>query len=131
MNKLTTALLATSLVASAALAEGAVLAQKTDGDVTKLTPTSSAWEYVKATTIHLYPQTTVTMNDKKANKINKNAKAKEARVKAIYDGKNIAFLLEWPDGTKSVQQGYRSDVYGDGFAVQLPVNYKDPKKCHT
>jgi len=128
MNKLTTALLATSLVASAALAEGAVLAQKTDGDVTKLTPTSSAWEYVKATTIHLYPQTTVTMNDKKANEINKNAKAKEARVKAIYDGKNIAFLLEWPDGTKSVQQGLRSDVYGDGFAVQLPVNYKDPKK---
>jgi len=128
MNKLTTALLATSLVASAALAEGAVLAQKTDGDVTKLTPTSSAWEYVKGTTIHLYPQTTVTMNDKKANKINKNAKAKEARVKAIYDGKNIAFLLEWPDGTKSVQQGYRSDVYGDGFAIQLPVNYKDPKK---
>ena len=128
MNKLTTALLATSLVASAALAEGAVLAQKTDGDVTKLTPTSSAWEYVKATTIHLYPQTTVMMNDKKANKINKNAKAKEARVKAIYDGKNIAFLLEWPDGTKSVQQGYRSDVYGDGFAIQLPVNYKDPKK---
>jgi len=128
MNKLTTALLATSLVASAALAEGAVLAQKTDRDVTKLTPTSSAWEYVKATTIHLYPQTTVMMNDKKANEINKNAKAKEARVKAIYDGKNIAFLLEWPDGTKSVQQGYRSDVYGDGFAVQLPVNYKDPKK---
>ncbi|WOE70021.1 ethylbenzene dehydrogenase-related protein [Hydrogenimonas thermophila] len=128
MNKLTTALLATSLVASAALAEGTVLAQKTDGDVTKLTPTSSAWEYVKGTTIHLYPQTTVTMNDKKANALNKNAKAKEARVKAIYDGKNIAFLLEWPDGTKSVQQGYRSDVYGDGFAVQLPVNYKDPKK---
>jgi len=128
MNKLTTALLATSLVASAALAEGTVLAQKTDGDVTKLTPTSSAWEYVKGTTIHLYPQTTVTMNDKKANEINKNAKAKEARVKAIYDGKNIAFLLEWPDGTKSVQQGYRSDIYGDGFAIQLPVNYKDPKK---
>jgi len=128
MNKLTTALLATSLVASAALAESAVLAQKTDGDVTKLTPTSSAWEYAKATIIHLYPQTTVTMNDKKANEINKNAKAKEAHVKAIYDGKNIAFLLEWPDGTKSVQQGYRSDIYGDGFAVQLPVNYKDPKK---
>jgi len=128
MNKLTTALLATSLVASAALAEGTVLAQKTDGDVTKLTPTSSAWEYVKGITIHLYPQTTVTMNDKKANALNKNTKAKEARVKAIYDGKNIAFLLEWPDGTKSVQQGLRSDVYGDGFAVQLPVNYKDPKK---
>jgi len=128
MNKLTTALLASSLVASAAFAENAVLAQKTDRDVTQLTPTSKAWEYVKATTIRLYPQTTVTMNDKKANAVNKNAKAKEARVKAIYDNKNIAFLLEWPDGTKSVQKGYRSDVYGDGFAVQLPVNYKDPKK---
>ena len=128
MNKIKTILLGTSFIASVVFAEDVILAQKTDRDVTKLTPTSKAWSYVKATTIHLYPQTTVKMNDKKANTLNKNAKAKEAQVKAIYDGKNIAFLLEWPDGTKSIQQGYRSDVYADGFAVQFPIDYKDPKK---
>lgn len=128
MTKITTALLATSLAASALLADGPILAQKTQRDVTKLTPTSKAWEYVKATTIHLYPQTALTMNDRKANELNAKAKAKEARVKAIHDGKNIAFLLEWPDGTRSIQRGYRSDVYADGFAVQFPVDYRDPTK---
>ncbi|WP_457594709.1 ethylbenzene dehydrogenase-related protein [Hydrogenimonas sp.] len=128
MTKLTSALLATSFAASALLAQGPILAQKTDRDVTKLTPTSKAWGYVKGQIIHLYPQTALTMNDKKANALNKNAKAKEARVRAIYNDKNIAFLLEWPDGTRSIQRGYKSDVYADGFAVQFPVRYDNPAK---
>jgi len=63
MTKRISALLATSLVASTLLADGVVLVQKSERDVTKLTPTSKAWEYVKATTIHLYPQTALVMND--------------------------------------------------------------------
>ncbi|WP_456449572.1 ethylbenzene dehydrogenase-related protein [Hydrogenimonas sp.] len=128
MNKMTKAIMASSLAVTAMLAQDAVVAQKTERDVTKLTPTSKAWDYVKPTTVLLYPQTTVQMNDLKANTLNKEAKAKAAKVRAIYDNENIAFMLEWPDGTRSVQSGYRSDVYGDGFAVQLPVNYDDPKK---
>ena len=128
MTKLKTALLTTTLVASSVMASNAVLAHKTDRDVTKLAPTSKAWSYVKATTIYLYPQTTIRFNDKRANELNENPHAKEARVKAIYNGRSIAFLLEWPDGTKSIQKGCKSDVYGDGFAVQLPVNYKDASK---
>lgn len=128
MTKMTTALLAMSLAASALLADGVILAQKTERDVTKLTPDSKAWGYVKGTKIHLYPQTALTMNDKRANALNENAKAKEAMVKAIHDDKNIAFLLEWPDGTRSIQRGYKSDVYADGFAVQFPVNYSDPQR---
>ncbi len=128
MTKITSALLATSLVASALLADGVILAQKTERDVTKLTPDSKAWGYVKGTTIHLYPQTALSMNDKRANALNEGLKAKEARVKAIYNSKNIAFLLEWPDGTRNIQRGYKSDVYADGFAVQFPVNYSNPQK---
>jgi len=128
MTKITTALLAMSLAASALLADGVILAQKTERDVTKLTPDSKAWGYVKGTTIHLYPQTALSMNDKRANALNEKAKAKEARVKAIHDDRNIAFLLEWPDGTRSIQRGYKSDVYADGFAVQFPVNYSNPEK---
>ncbi len=128
MTKITSALLATSLVASALLADGVILAQKTERDVTKLTPDSKAWSYVKGTTIHLYPQSALSMNDKRANALNEGTKAKEARVKAIHDDRNIAFLLEWPDGTRSIQRGYKSDVYADGFAVQFPVNYSNPEK---
>ena len=128
MSKLTSAIAASALVATAAFAQDAIVAHKTGADVTKLTPTSKAWEAAKGTEVDLYPQTTITLNDAKANRVNAKDKAKKATVKAIYDGKNIAFLMVWPDGTRTVQSGYRSDVYGDGFAVQLPVSYADPKK---
>ncbi len=128
MIKITTALLATTLATSILMADSIVLVKKTDRDVTKLTPESKAWEHVKAATVHLYPQSAITLNDKRANAINRGAKAKEAKVKAIHDGKNIAFLIEWSDGTRSVQRGYKSDEYADGFAVQFPVEYKNPEK---
>ncbi len=127
MNKLISTAVASALLAGAAMAQDAIVAKKV-GDVTKVTPTSKVWDSVQGTEVDLYPQTTLRFNDAKANAANKNAKAKAATAKAIYDGKNIAFLLIWPDGTRTVQSGYRSDSYGDGFAVQLPENYSDPKK---
>ena len=127
MNKLISTAVASALLAGAAMAQDAIVAKKV-GDVTKVTPTSKVWDSVKGTEVDLYPQTTIRLNDAKANAANAHAKAKAATAKAIYDGKNIAFLLIWPDGTRTVQSGYRSDSYGDGFAVQLPENYSDPKK---
>ena len=128
MNKITSTALATALVATAAMAQDAIVAKKTTRDVNALTATSKAWDYVKGTTVNLYPQTTVQMNDAKANSLNKVVKGKAATVKAIYNDKAIAFMIEWPDGTRSIQNGYRSDTYADGFAVQLPVDYSDPRK---
>ena len=127
MNKLISAAVASALLAGAAMAQDAIVAKKV-GDVTKVTPTSKVWDSVKGTEVDLYPQTTIRLNDAKANAANAHDKAKAATAKAIYDGKNIAFLLIWPDGTRTVQSGYRSDSYGDGFAVQLPEKYNDPKK---
>ena len=127
MNKLISTAVASALLAGAAMAQDAIVAKKV-GDVSKVTPTSKVWESVRGAEVDLYPQTTLRFNDAKANAANANAKAKAATVKAIYDGKSVAFLLIWPDGTRTVQSGYRSDSYGDGFAVQLPENYSDPKK---
>ena len=128
MTKLTSAAVAAALVVTAASAQDAIVAKKINTDVTKLTPTSKVWNGIAGTEVDLYPQTTIRLNDLKANAANRKDKAKAGIVKAVYDGKNIAFLLQWPDGTRSVQQGYRSDSYADGFAVQFPENYSDPKK---
>jgi complex iron-sulfur molybdoenzyme family reductase subunit gamma len=128
MNKIISAAVAAALVVGAASAQDVIVAKKTSHDVTKLTASSKAWDYVEGAEVVLYPQTTIKMNDKKAHMINKVVHAKKATVKAIHDGRNIAFMIEWPDGTKSVQSGYKSDVYADGFAVQLPVRYDDPNK---
>ena len=128
MNKMVSLAVVTAVMAGSALAQDAIVAKKTSRDVMKLAPTSKVWDKAPATEVDLYPQTTITLNDAKANALNKNEKAKAAQVRALYDGKNIAFMIQWPDGTRTVQQGYRSDAYGDGFAVQFPEKFDDPKK---
>lgn len=114
MKKILTSLLSLGLAASAALAADAITAVKVS-DVND----ASVWSKAKFANVTLYPQTALHMNDKKANAANEGAKAKKADVAAVYDGKNIALMIKWADGTKSVQGASSSDTYSDGFAVQF------------
>lgn len=114
MKKLLTTILSLGVAASAALAADSITAVKVS-DVND----ASAWSKAKFTNVVLYPQSAIHMNDKKANAANENNKAKKADVAALYDGKNIALMVKWADGTKSVQGAYSSDTYSDGFAVQF------------
>jgi len=114
MKKILTSILSLGLAASAALAADTITAVKVS-DVTD----ANAWAKAKFSSVTLYPQTAVHMNDKKANAVNADDKAKKADVAALYDGKNIALMVKWADGTKSVQGAYSSDTYSDGFAVQF------------
>ena len=90
-------------------------------DISKVGFNSALWQKAKAGTVEAYPQTTIEMNDAKLMHENANNKAKKVRVKTIQNGEYVAFLVQWKDTTKSIQEGYTSDVYGDGFAVQLPT----------
>ncbi len=90
-------------------------------DISKIGFNSALWQKAKAGTVEAYPQTTIEMNDAKLMHENANNKAKKVRVKTIQNGEYVAFLVQWKDTTKSIQEGYTSDVYGDGFAVQLPT----------
>ncbi len=90
-------------------------------DISKIGLNSALWQKAKAGTVEAYPQTTIEMNDAKLMHENANNKAKKVRVKTIQNGEYVAFLVQWKDATKSIQEGYTSDVYGDGFAVQLPT----------
>lgn len=90
-------------------------------DISKIGLNSALWQKAKAGTVEAYPQTTIEMNDAKLMHENANNKAKKVRVKTIQNGEYVAFLVQWKDATKSIQEGYASDVYGDGFAVQLPT----------
>lgn len=114
MKKLLTTILSLGVAASAALAADSITAVKVS-DVND----ASAWSKAKFTNVVLYPQSAIHMNDKKANAANESNKAKKADVAALYDGKNIALMVKWADGTKSVQGAYSSDTYSDGFAVQF------------
>ncbi len=127
MKRLITTTISLGLLSSTVLFADTIVAKKVAASLDNIKCDSSIWEKAKAAEVVLYPQTTITLNDKKANEINKNDKAKKAKVKALYNGKRIAFLIEWPDGTKNIQKGYKSNVYADGFAVQF-TNISDAKK---
>ncbi|MDD5159919.1 MAG: ethylbenzene dehydrogenase-related protein [Sulfuricurvum sp.] len=115
MKKILTSILSLGFAASAALAaNSAVTAVKVDN-----VSDAAAWSKAKFSSVTLYPQTAIEMNDKKANEINENVKGKKAEVGALYDGTNIALMVKWADGTKDTQAGYTSTTYGDGFAIQF------------
>jgi len=113
------------LLSSLLLANETIKAMKVPGNVSDISPTSKAWLSATYQNVILYPQTTIKTNDRDANELNINNGAKKVRVKAIYDGKNISFLIKWKDSTQSIQDTYSSTVYADGFAMQFPVEYKN------
>ncbi len=119
---------ALSLAASAAMAGTVIDAVK----VKSLDGLKCGTNLIKKNTkfykVEVYPQTTLHMNDKKANEINKNAKGKVVEVAALTDGKQIAIITRWPDKSKDVFSGYKSDIYPDGYAVQFASDASNPQK---
>jgi complex iron-sulfur molybdoenzyme family reductase subunit gamma len=87
-----------------------------------LTPSSKSWKYAKFSDVTLYPQTTMKMNDKKANQLNENRHAINAKVGVLYNGTQIAIKVVWPDSTKNVQDTKSNDSFADGMAIEIPVD---------
>ena len=127
MKRLIATTVSMGLLSASALFADTIVAKRVAASLDNIKCTSSVWEKAKAAEVIVYPQTTISLNDKKANELNKNDKAKKIEVKALYNGKRVAFLIKWPDGTKSVQKGYKSTSYADGFAVQF-TNITDASK---
>ncbi len=128
MKKFTTSLIAAGFAASSLMAAASadIVAKKVDADLSNVSYSSDVWNGATFSDVVLYPQTTIKLNDKKANELNAGNKAKKAQVAAVYNGNQIAFLLKWPDGTMNIQSGYESDVYPDGFAVQFAAGEFNP-----
>ncbi|MBD3809146.1 MAG: c-type cytochrome [Sulfuricurvum sp.] len=120
MKKLLTTILSLGVAASAALAADLSLtATKVSDQLDAINPDSAVWSKAKFATVVLYPQTAIEFNDKEANEANKDPKGKKAQVAAVHNGKEIALLVKWADGTKNVQGIKCTDTYSDGFAIQF------------
>jgi cytochrome c2 len=108
---------------------GAINAKRVGNiNISTISPSDGIWKSAGATTVILYPQQTIKLNDAKANKLNAANLAKKVQVSAVYSSNAVAFRLVWSDPTQDTLSGIKSDVYGDGFAIQLPVSFNDPKK---
>lgn len=72
------------------------------------------WNDAPALAVPMQPQRVTTP-------MNPNAGIKELKVKAAHNGQWFAFLIEWPDPTKS--ERIVVDQFGDQVAVELPIKY--------
>ncbi len=127
MKKLALSSAVAGLLASS-LSGANIVASKVEHSLKDISPLSPLWHEAKLVVIPVYPQTTIKLNDKIANELNAHNGSKNIKVKALYNDKEIAFLIKWKDKTLSIQKGYRSDSFGDGVAVQFPVHYSNPEK---
>ena len=83
-------------------------------------PSSPVWEKAEYTSFWLVPQMIAKERHFKPS-------LDSVSVKVVYNDKEIAFLLEWDDRTKSVPGDAKAEeiaageVFRDGVAIQLPV----------
>lgn len=128
MKKIATSMIAAGIAASSLMAaEAAITAVKVSGDLNNVSYSDAVWSKAKFSEVSLYPQTTIKMNDAKANELNAANKAVKAEIAAVYNGENIAFMVKWPDATMDIQRGYKTTSYGDGFAVQFAEDASNPE----
>ena len=86
-------------------------------------PEASEWSSAEEQTVYLYPQVSVRLNDKKANAEIPKKQPVEAKVKVLYNNKNIAIYIRWEDKTPSIQKTYSTTTFGDGVSIEFPVKY--------
>lgn len=106
----------------------AVAALKVTASLTNIAPNSELWSQAAFKNVMLYPQTTVSFNDKKSIELNKNNGAKAAKVAALYNDKEIAIAVIWEDKTESAHLGKTTDLYADAIAMQFAKEVKDVNK---
>lgn len=105
-----------------------IVATKTTEVLSGITSDSSLWSSAAFTNVALYPQTTVSFNDKKAIEMNKNNGAKTAKVAALVNGKTMAIAIIWKDSSENAHMGKTTDLYADGVAMQFASKVTDATK---
>ncbi|WP_456401081.1 ethylbenzene dehydrogenase-related protein [Persephonella sp.] len=86
-------------------------------------PEDKVWKTARGKDVYLYPQISVRLNDKKANKLIPKKKRVTARVKVVYNDKDLAVYIRWKDSTPSVQSTFTTTGFGDGVSVQFPKKF--------
>jgi complex iron-sulfur molybdoenzyme family reductase subunit gamma len=86
-------------------------------------PSAPFWDAVAAREVVALPQRSLRLHDRKANQGLDAAPARGVKVRAAVDGKDLAVLLEWSDGTENRTGPNETDLHGDAAALQLPLRF--------
>ena len=86
-------------------------------------PAAPFWSGAPPLEVTLSPQRTIRLHDREANAALQRPGPRAVRVRAASDGKELAVLLEWGDGTEDRARPDATDVFGDAAALQLPLRF--------
>ncbi len=86
-------------------------------------PDAYLWKTVRGKKVFLYPQISVRLNDKNANKLIPKKKLLSALVKVAYNDRDIAVYIRWKDETPSVQTVYDTNRFADGVSIEFPNRF--------
>ena len=111
-------------------ADSTIFAYKVSNDVnlSSIKYDDDIWRYAKNTKVILFPQTSLLLNDKRANRLQLDSSSKIARVSSLYNSKRISIKIKWRDKNRTISANKESDEYADAFAVEIPTKYTNPKK---
>jgi len=115
-----TKILLFALMLSFSIANDFISAVKVPGNVLGIKVNSKAWMSANFKSVDTFPMVSINSNDVLENKSNYENGIKKVMIKAIYDGKNIAFLLKWKDSTKNTIKPTQTDSFNDGFGIEFP-----------
>ena len=117
-----------SFATKVAVASKAITGKKVTDSLADIDANSGLWSDATFSKVTLYPQTTISFNDKEALKLNKNNGSKTAKVAALYNDKEVALAIVWADKSENVHNGKCLDSYADGVAFQFANGAKDATK---
>ncbi|MCR4300764.1 MAG: ethylbenzene dehydrogenase-related protein [Sulfuricaulis sp.] len=106
-------LLAVAMLASLS-ARAEIEVRRVAADALLLDPAASFWNAMPPLTVPMLPQVVTVPR-------HPNNAVKEIKVRAVHDGRRIAFHLEWQDATRSDR--IVVDQFGDQVAVEMPVKF--------
>lgn len=86
-------------------------------------PGDALWDRLPAAAVAAAPQRTVRLNDRRANQALAAAGPRSARLRAAFDGKDLAVVVDWDDATEDRARADATDAYGDGAAMQIPLRF--------
>ena len=135
MSTVRAALLAAVLLAAAAragepgaepgaafLASEAVEAREVAGPL-PADPADAFWDGLPAAAVAAAPQRTLWLNDRQANQALAAAGPRALRVRAAFDGRDLAVAVDWDDATEDRARPDATDAYGDAAALEIPQRF--------
>jgi complex iron-sulfur molybdoenzyme family reductase subunit gamma len=106
-------------LANFAIASSVISVVKVPGNVLGIKVKSRAWMSTNFKKLNTFPMASINTNDTIANRLNFQNGVRTVEIKAIYDGKDIAFLLKWKDKTKNIITKRSTDIFNDAFGIEL------------